>query len=33
MPNDTALREHLINLLTKGNAHVTFEDGGEKPAG
>ena len=26
MPNDTALREQLINLLTKGNAHVTFDD-------
>ena len=26
MPNDTALREHLISLLTKGNAHATFED-------
>ncbi len=26
MANDALLREHLINLLTKGQAHVTFED-------
>jgi hypothetical protein len=26
MANDAHLREHLINLLTKGQAHVTFED-------
>lgn len=26
MANDASLREHLINLLTKGHAHVTFED-------
>lgn len=28
MPNesDAALREHLVNLLTVGNAHATFED-------
>lgn len=26
MPNDAALREHLIDLLTKGNAHATFEE-------
>jgi hypothetical protein len=25
MPNDAALREHLIDLLTKGNAHATFD--------
>jgi hypothetical protein len=25
MPNDAALREHLIALLTKGNAHATFD--------
>jgi DinB family protein len=25
MSNDTALREHLISLLTQPNAHVTFE--------
>ena len=26
MPNDTVLREHLIQLLEGGHAHVTFED-------
>jgi hypothetical protein len=26
MTNDASLREHLINLLTKGQAHATFED-------
>lgn len=26
MTNDASLREHLINLLTKGHAHATFED-------
>ena len=28
MPNksDAALREHLVNLLTAGNAHATFDD-------
>lgn len=26
MANNANLREHLINLLTKGHAHVTFED-------
>ena len=26
MGNKAALREHLINLLTKGQAHVTFDD-------
>ncbi|MGO9436965.1 MAG: DinB family protein [Terracidiphilus sp.] len=26
MANDSALREHLISLLTGGNAHVTFDD-------
>ena len=26
MPNDAALREHLIALLTKGNAHTTFDE-------
>lgn len=25
MANDAALREHLAQLLTKGNAHATFE--------
>ena len=25
MANDTALRQHLVSLLTEGNAHVTFE--------
>ncbi len=25
MPNDAALREHLIQLLEGGNAHATFE--------
>jgi len=25
MANDASLREHLVNLLTKGNAHVTFD--------
>jgi len=24
--SDAALREHLVNLLTVGNAHATFED-------
>jgi hypothetical protein len=42
MANDALLREHLINLLTKGQAHVTFEDAvknlpvelrGKKPKG
>lgn len=26
MAKDTALREHLISLLTAGNAHATFDD-------
>jgi hypothetical protein len=26
MPNDAALREHLIALMTKGNAHATFDE-------
>jgi DinB superfamily len=26
MGPDAALREHLVNLLTLGNAHATFED-------
>ena len=26
MANDAALRTHLIELLTKGNAHATFDD-------
>lgn len=26
MPNDTALREHLIKLLTGGEAHADFND-------
>lgn len=26
MPNDSVLREHLINLLTKGHAHVAFDE-------
>jgi hypothetical protein len=26
MSNDVALRQHLINLLTLGNAHVTLDD-------
>lgn len=25
MPNDTALRDHLVALMTKGNAHATFD--------
>ncbi len=25
MPNDASLRQHLISLLTKGNAHATFD--------
>jgi DinB family protein len=25
MPNDAVLREHLISLLTEGNAHATFD--------
>jgi len=24
--NDVALREHVVNLLTKGHAHATFDD-------
>jgi len=24
--NDAALREHVVNLLTKGHAHATFDD-------
>jgi DinB superfamily len=24
--NDAALREHVVNLLTKGHAHTTFDD-------
>jgi len=24
--NDKSVREHVVNLLTKGQAHVTFED-------
>ena len=26
MPNDTALREHLVALLEGGNAHATFDN-------
>lgn len=26
MTNEAALHEHVINLLTKGQAHVTFDD-------
>jgi hypothetical protein len=26
MANDAALREHLVDLLTKANAHATFDD-------
>jgi hypothetical protein len=26
MPNDTGLREQLIALITKGNAHATFDE-------
>lgn len=26
MAKDEALRQHLVNLLTLGNAHVTFDD-------
>ena len=25
MPNDASLRQHLISLLTEGNAHATFD--------
>ena len=25
MPNDAVLRQHLISLLTEGNAHATFD--------
>ncbi len=31
MSNDTALREHLISLLTQPNAHVTFEKAIQRP--
>ena len=26
MSHDTALREHLVSLLSEGNAHATFDD-------
>ena len=26
MPNDEALRQHLLSLLKGGNAHVSFEE-------
>jgi uncharacterized damage-inducible protein DinB len=26
MPNDAVLRQHLVDLLTKGNAHATFDE-------
>ena len=26
MPDDKSLRQHLVNLLTRGEAHATFDD-------